>query len=49
MWNGLDLGALHAMVDAYAAAGVQHIMVAPVDRNVDDWDAVINGVGKLPR
>ncbi len=37
MWDGKDPGILEAMVDAYAAAGVEHLLVAPVDRNVDDW------------
>src|SRR5882724_8597505 len=46
-WNGRDFGALKADVDGFAAAGVQHVMIAPEDRNVDDWDAVIEGVGKL--
>jgi hypothetical protein len=26
---------------------VQHIMVHPQDREVDDWDTVIEGVGKV--
>ncbi|MGA9866332.1 MAG: LLM class F420-dependent oxidoreductase [Acetobacteraceae bacterium] len=47
MWDGKDQGALRTMVDAYADAGVQHVMVAPADRNVDDWDAVLGGVGRL--
>jgi hypothetical protein len=34
-------------VQAYAAAGVQHIMVHPQDREIDDWDTVIEGVGKI--
>src|SRR4051794_349645 len=46
-WNGKDFGALRAEVEAYAGAGVQHVMIAPEDRNVDDWDSVIEGVGKL--
>jgi probable F420-dependent oxidoreductase len=46
-WNGHDLGVLRAGVEAYAEIGVQHIMIGPVDRNVDDWDSVIGGVGKL--
>ena len=46
-WNGQDFGALRAAVDGYAEIGVQHIMIGPVDRNVDDWDRVIDGVGKL--
>ena len=34
-------------VAAYEAAGVQHVMVHPQDREVDDWDIVIEGVGRL--
>ena len=46
-WSGKDQGELHDRVAAYAAAGVGHIMVHPHDRNVDDWDSVIEGVGRL--
>jgi probable F420-dependent oxidoreductase len=46
-WNGRDPGALRAVVDAFADIGVQHIMVEPEDRNIDDWDSVIAGVGKM--
>jgi len=45
MWDGTDQGALRAMVDAYEEAGVQHVMVAPVDRNVDNWDGCWAGWG----
>lgn len=48
-WNGMDFGALRAEVDGFAEAGVQHIMIAPGDRDVDNWDSVIDGVGKLVR
>ena len=34
-------------VAAYEAAGVQHVMVHPRDREVDDWHTVIEGVGNL--
>jgi hypothetical protein len=34
-------------IAAYAAAGVQHVMVHPQDREIDDWDIVIEGAGKL--
>ncbi len=34
-------------VAAYEAARVQHVMVHPLDREVDDWDTVIEGVGRL--
>lgn len=46
-WNGKDPAVLQEAVDRFAAIGVQHIMIGPVDRNVDDWDSVIDGAGKL--
>jgi probable F420-dependent oxidoreductase len=46
-WNGQDFGVLKSRVEGFAALGVQHVMIGPEDRNVDDWDAVIDGVGKL--
>lgn len=46
-WNGKDRGVLRALVDSYAAIGVEHLLIAPQDRNVDDWDSVIEGAGAL--
>ena len=46
-WDGRDRGVLRALVDSYAAVGVGHLLIAPQDRNVDDWDAVIEGAGAL--
>jgi alkanesulfonate monooxygenase SsuD/methylene tetrahydromethanopterin reductase-like flavin-dependent oxidoreductase (luciferase family) len=46
-WDGRDLGMMRERVAAYAEAGVQHIMVHPQDREVDDWDTVLDAVGKL--
>jgi hypothetical protein len=46
-WNGLDAGVLRALVDSYAAIGVDHLLIAPNDRNVDDWEKVTEGVGAL--
>jgi hypothetical protein len=46
-WNGKDDGELRDRVAAFAAAGVQHIMVAPVNREIDDWNQVIEGTGRL--
>jgi hypothetical protein len=48
-WNGLDFGALRAECESFAAIGVEHLMIAPRDRDVDDWDKVIDGVGTLLR
>ncbi|MGH7093200.1 MAG: TIGR03619 family F420-dependent LLM class oxidoreductase, partial [Stellaceae bacterium] len=36
-WDGKDEGALTARLDAYAAAGVGHVMIEPFDRTLDDW------------
>jgi probable F420-dependent oxidoreductase len=46
-WDGKDLAMMRERVAAYAEAGVQHIMVHPQDREVDDWDDVIEGVGRI--
>jgi alkanesulfonate monooxygenase SsuD/methylene tetrahydromethanopterin reductase-like flavin-dependent oxidoreductase (luciferase family) len=46
-WNGQDEGELRDLVAAYEAVGVGHLLIAPVDRDVDDWDKVIAGVGRL--
>jgi probable F420-dependent oxidoreductase len=46
-WDGRDVGMMKERVAAYVEAGVQHIMVHPQDREIDDWDTVIEGVGKL--
>ncbi len=48
-WDGRDRGRLHDLVGSYAAIGVDHLLIAPQDRNVDDWDAVIEGAGSLVR
>jgi probable F420-dependent oxidoreductase len=36
-WDGKDSDALRARVAGYGAAGVQHVMVEPVEREIDDW------------
>jgi probable F420-dependent oxidoreductase len=46
-WNGRDVGELRERVARYEAVGVQHVLVGPENREVDDWDAVIEGVGRL--
>ena len=46
-WNGKDEGELRERVAAYGAIGIQHIVVAPLNREVDDWDEVIEGAGRL--
>jgi probable F420-dependent oxidoreductase len=46
-WNGRDQGELRKRLAAYDAVGVQHVMVHPLNRDIDDWDEVIEGVGRL--
>ena len=36
-------------IAAYEAVGVQHLLIAPVNREVDDWDEVIEGAGRMVR
>jgi probable F420-dependent oxidoreductase len=46
-WDGKDLGLARERIVAYEAVGVQHLMIHPQDREVDDWDSVLEGVGRL--
>ena len=46
-WNGKDQGELRDRLAAYEVVGVQHVLVAPVNREVDDWDEVVEGAGRL--
>jgi len=38
---------LRERIAAFAEIGVQHVMVHPLNRDTDDWDDVIEGVGRL--
>jgi probable F420-dependent oxidoreductase len=46
-WDGKDRGMMKERLAAFAEAGVQHVMVHPQDREVDDWGVVLEAVGKL--
>lgn len=46
-WSGKDHGELCNRIAAYGEIGVQHVMVHPLDRDVDDWDSVIEGTGRV--
>ena len=46
-WDGKDVGFMRERIAAYEEAGVQHMMVHPENREVDDWNTVIAGVGKV--
>ena len=47
-WNGTAAtkACWPTKIAAYAAVGVDHVMIAPTNREVDDWDDVIEGVGR---
>ncbi|MBS0559230.1 MAG: TIGR03619 family F420-dependent LLM class oxidoreductase [Proteobacteria bacterium] len=45
-WDGADDGALRARLDAYAAGGVQHVMVEPFGRELDEWLALVERVAR---
>ena len=36
-WDGKDYGALAVRLAAYGAAGVEHVLVEPTERALDDW------------
>jgi probable F420-dependent oxidoreductase len=46
-WNGKDQGELRERLAAYQDAGVQHVLIAPVNREVDDWDEVLEGAARM--
>ena len=52
-WDGKDDGALRARLGAYGEAGVDHVLVEPADRALDDWlrtvDRVARAVEENPR
>ena len=45
-WDGKDDAALGARLAAYAAAGVDHVLVEPAEREIDDW---LGAVGRVAR
>jgi probable F420-dependent oxidoreductase len=46
-WNGEDSAKLKADLADYQALGVQHVMVEPENRERDDWNRVLEGVGRI--
>jgi probable F420-dependent oxidoreductase len=45
-WNGQDDGALGARLVAYAGVGVDHILVEPAERALDDWLRAVERVAR---
>jgi probable F420-dependent oxidoreductase len=46
-WAGKDTGELRERIGAYETAGVQHVMIHPHNREVDDWGEVLEGAGRI--
>jgi probable F420-dependent oxidoreductase len=43
-WDGRDAGALRARLEGYEAAGVEHVLVEPAERELGDWLAAVERV-----
>src|SRR4051812_33200737 len=41
-WDGKDEGALKARLQGYDAAGMQHVLVEPFERELGDWLAAVD-------
>jgi luciferase-like monooxygenase len=45
-WDGKDDGGLAARLSAYGEAGVQHILVEPAERALEDWLRAVERVAR---
>jgi hypothetical protein len=45
-WDGKDDAALGARLAAYGLAGVDHILVEPAERALDDWLRAVERVAR---
>ena len=45
-WDGRDAAELRGRLAAYAEAGVQHVMVEPFARELDDWLAQVERIAR---
>jgi alkanesulfonate monooxygenase SsuD/methylene tetrahydromethanopterin reductase-like flavin-dependent oxidoreductase (luciferase family) len=48
-WDGKDDGALCARLAAYGEAGVEHILVEPGERALDDWLHAVDRVARAAK
>jgi probable F420-dependent oxidoreductase len=46
-WDGKDRGVLAARLSGYAAAGIDHVLVEPAERGLDDWLAAVERVARI--
>jgi len=45
-WDGKDDGALAARLAAYGKAGVEHVLVEPAERELDDWLRAVERIAR---
>jgi hypothetical protein len=45
-YNGKDPGELRGRLDAYQAAGVQHVLVAPEERGIEEYLSAVEQVAR---
>jgi probable F420-dependent oxidoreductase len=45
-WDGKDDGALRARLAGYDAAGVEHVLVEPAERELEDWLRAVERIGR---
>ena len=45
-YDGQDIGTLRTRLEAYRAAGVQHVLVAPEERGLEEYLAAIERVAR---
>src|ERR1700758_5333436 len=45
-WDGKDDAALRARLAAYGAAGIEHVLVEPAERELEDWLRAVERVGR---
>ena len=46
-WDGVDASELRSRLKAYEALGVGHVLIEPNDREADDQDRILEGVGRI--
>ena len=45
-WDGKDEGALGARLAAYGEAGIQHVLVEPAERALEDWLRAVERIAR---
>ncbi|MGE0226819.1 MAG: TIGR03619 family F420-dependent LLM class oxidoreductase [Acetobacteraceae bacterium] len=46
-WKGEDAAEVKTRLQAYESLGVQHVLIEPENREIDDWDRFLDGVGRI--